>query len=115
MRAMAAGFALYALLVLALEPLAGAATVAITALKAVVPGFAAGWLRRSRGLAFGAAIGAVGGLLEVALVLLSDLPLGIPDSLLLASVYTVAGGALTNALGGAAGQALCGRGEPKRR
>ena len=34
---------------------------------------------------------------------------GVPDQLVLASAYTVAGSALTNALGGAAGEALAAR------
>ena len=70
---------------------------------------AAGWLLRARGLTYGAAVGALGGSLEVALVLFADLPLGIPDQLVLASAYTVAGSALTNALGGAAGESLAAR------
>src|SRR5687768_2488275 len=102
---MAAGLALYALLVLGLPALSGA-EIPITALKAVAPGFAAGWLQRSRGLASGALVGALGGVVEVGLVVFADLPLGIPDQLVLAGIYTVAGAALTNALGGAAGEAL---------
>ena len=114
MRAMAAGLALYSLLVLGLQPLAAAA-IPLNALKAVVPGFAAGWLQRSRGLRCGALVGALGGLVEVSLVVFADLPLGIPDQLVLASVYTVAGAALTNALGGAAGESLSSRGGARTR
>ncbi len=109
---MAAGLALYALLVLALQPLAAAA-IPLNALKAVAPGFAAGWLQRSRGLRCGALVGALGGLVEVSLVIFADLPLGVPDPLVIASVYTVAGAALTNALGGAAGQALSEKSHPE--
>lgn len=112
MRAMAAGLALYALLVLVLQPLAAAA-IPLNALKAVAPGFAAGWLQRSRGLRCGALVGALGGLAEVGLVVFADLPFGIPDQLVLASIYTVAGAALTNALGGAAGQALSEKSHPE--
>lgn len=112
MRAAAAGLALYTLLILLLQALPGAG-IALNALKAVIPGFTVGWLLRSGGLGHGAMVGAVGGALEVGLVLLADLPLGIPDSLLLAGAYTVAGAALTNALGAAAGEALASRGEPR--
>jgi hypothetical protein len=80
--------------------------ILLNALKAVAPGFAAGWLGGARGLRVGALIGALGGLFEVGLVVFADLPLGIPDQLVLASFYTVAGAALTNALGGAAGASL---------
>jgi hypothetical protein len=109
MRATAAGLGLYAFLVLVLHALPGAA-IPLNALKAVAPGFAAGWLRCARGPGYGALVGAVGGLLEVALVMLADLPLGVPEQLVYASHYAVAGSALTNALGGAAGEALCARG-----
>lgn len=105
MRAAAAGLALYTLLILLLHALP-AASIPFNALKAVVPGFTTGWLLRAYGLRYGAMVGAIGGLMEVALVLLADLPLGIPDPLVLASAYTVAGAALTNALGGAAGEAI---------
>jgi hypothetical protein len=113
MPAIAAGLALYALLVLALHGLP-AADVPINALKAVVPGFAAGWLQSSRGLTYGAMVGALGGLLEVGLVVFADLPLGIPDQLALAAAYTVAGSALTSALGGAAGESLRARRKGER-
>ena len=108
MRAAAAGLALYTLLILLLHALP-AASIPFNALKAVMPGFAAGWLLRAYGLRYGAMVGTVGGLMEVALVFLADLPLGIPDQLVLASAYTVAGAALTNALGGAAGESLAAR------
>ena len=67
------------------------------------------------GLRCGAAVGALGGLVEVSFVVFADLPLGIPDQLVLASVYTVAGAALTNALGGAAGESLSSAGEARTR
>lgn len=105
MRATAAGLALYALLVLGLDSLEGAA-ILLNALKAVLPGFAAGWLGSARGLKHGALVGALGGMLEVGRLAFAELPLGVPDQLVLASAYTVASAALTNALGGAAGQAL---------
>jgi hypothetical protein len=105
MRAMSAGLALYALLVLSLHAVHGA-DILLNALKAVAPGFAAGWLGRRGGLTCGALVGALGGVVEVGLLLFADLPFGIPDQLALAGLYTVAGAALTNALGGAAGQAL---------
>lgn len=114
MRAAVAGLALYTLLILLLQALPGAG-IPVNALKAVIPGFAVGWLLRSGGLGYGAMVGSIGGAMEVALVLLADLPLGVPDPLVLASVYTVAGSALTNALGGAAGEALASRGEPRTR
>ena len=114
MRAVAAGLALYALLVLGLHTLAAAA-IPLNALKAVAPGFAAGRLQRSRGLRGGALVGALGGLFEVSLVVFADLPLGIPDGLVLASIYTVAGAALTNALGGAAGESLSSAGAARTR
>lgn len=113
MRAVAAGLALYALLVLGQSLVAAA--IPFNALKAVGPGFAAGWLLRSRGLRCGAVVGALGGLVEVSFVVFADLPLGIPDQLVLASVYTVAGAALTNALGGAAGESLSSAGEARTR
>jgi hypothetical protein len=109
MRATAAGLGLYAFLVLVLHAIPGAA-IPLSALKAVAPGFAAGWVRRGRGLGYGALIGAAGGLLEVALVMLADLPFGVPEQLIVASHYAVAGSALTNALGGAAGESLAARG-----
>jgi hypothetical protein len=114
MRAMAAGLALYALLVLGLDSLEGAA-IPLNALKAVLPGFAAGWLRRARGLKHGALVGALGGMLEVGRLAFAELPLGVPDQLVLACAYTVAGAALTNALGGAAGESLSSRGEARTR
>lgn len=114
MRAAAAGLGLYTLFLLLLQALP-AAGIPVNALKAVIPGFAVGWLLRSHGLRYGAMVGAVGGAMEVALVLLADLPLGIPDQLVLAGAYTVAGAALTNALGGTAGEALASRGEPRTR
>lgn len=105
MRAMAAGLALYALLVGGLHGVEGA-EIPLNALKAVAPGFAAGWLGRARGLTIGGWVGALGGVLEVGLIVFAGLPLGIPDQLALAGAYTVAGSALTNALGGAAGVSL---------
>jgi hypothetical protein len=114
MRAMAAGLALYALLVVGLDA-AESAAIPLNALKAVLPGFAVGWLGRSRGLKQGALVGALGGLVEVGRLAFADLPLGIPDPLVLASVYTVAGAALTNALGGAAGESLSSAGEARTR
>jgi len=114
MRAMAAGLALYALLVLGLDALEGVA-IPLNALKAVLPGFAAGWLGRARGLKRGALVGALGGLVEVGRLAFAELPLGVPDQLVLASAYTVAGAALTNALGGAAGESLSPRGEARTR
>lgn len=109
---MAAGLALYALLVLGLDALEGAA-IPLSALKAVAPGFAAGWLGRARGLKCGALVGALGGLVEVGRLAFAELPLGVPDQLVLAGVYTVAGAALTNAFGGAAGESLSSRGEAR--
>ena len=118
MRAMAAGLALYALLVLGLDNLEGAA-IPLNALKAVLPGFAAGWLGRARGLnrglKRGALVGALGGLVEVGRLAFAELPLGVPDQLVLACAYTVAGAALTNALGGTAGESLSSRGEARTR
>jgi hypothetical protein len=105
MRALAAGLALYALLVVGLRTLAGG-EIFLNALKAVAPGFAAGWLGRARGLRLGALVGALGAVLEVGLLAFADLPLGVPEQLVLAAAYIVAGGALTNALGGAAGESL---------
>jgi hypothetical protein len=114
MRATATGLGLYAFLVLILHAVPAAA-IPLSALKAVAPGFAAGWLRPARGLGYGALVGAAGGLLEVALVMLADLPLGIPEQLVFASHYVVAGSALTNALGGAAGESLAARGAARTR
>ena len=84
------------------------AEVILSAIKAVIPGFAAGWLHRGRGLRSGALVGSIGALVEVLLLaaLAGFLAFEVSGRLALACVYAVAGGGLTNALGGAAGESL---------
>jgi hypothetical protein len=84
------------------------AEVMLSAIKAVIPGFAAGWLHRGRGLGSGALVGSIGALVEVLLLaaLAGFLAFEVSGRLALACVYAVAGGGLTNALGGAAGESL---------
>jgi len=85
--------------------------VLLTAVKAVIPGFLAGWLHGARGLSSGALIGAVGAVLEIAVfaALVSGAMLFEPlERLALAALWAVLGSGLTNALGGGAGEALSG-------
>ena len=82
--------------------------------KAVVPGLAIGWLYRPRALRIGAAVGAVGGLVEV--VLLGALT-GVPFSeffgrMAVATIFTAITSAFTNAVGAAAGEFLSGHAKP---
>ena len=127
--AVAAGLAVYLGLVLALHFLGKLALprggglyplwytgieLLLKALIAVVPGFAAGWVSRSRGLGTGALVGAIGGVLEV--VLISALTGSLFDAyakrIALTSVATALGAALTNALAGSAGRSLRARLKP---
>jgi hypothetical protein len=80
----------------------------LNAVKAVGPGFAAGWLRRERGLRTGVTVGVVGGLFEVAiLVMLTGVPFAeVSGRITVAAVYTLLAAALANAVGGAAGEFL---------
>lgn len=93
------------------------AEVILSAIKAVIPGFVAGWLQRGRGLGSGALVGSIGGLVEVLLLaaLAGFLAFEASGRLALACVYAVAGGGLTNALGGAAGESLSSAGEARTR
>lgn len=109
--ALGCGLAVYAVLVLGLYGLHrlpfSEGEVLLNAAKAVGPGFIAGWLYRARGIMSGAVVGITGAVFELAfLALETGMPFGIPDRLALAALYTVAGSALTNALGGAAGESL---------
>lgn len=75
---------------------------------AVVPGFVAGWLSRTRGIGPGAIVGATGGLVEI--VLISFMTGGLVDAYAkrigVTAVATAIGSALTNAAGGSAGRSL---------
>ena len=76
--------------------------------KAVVPGLAIGWLYRTRALRIGAAVGAVGGLIEV--LLLGALT-GVPfveffGRMVVVTILTAITSAFTNAVGAAAGAFL---------
>lgn len=79
-----------------------------TSAKAIVPGLAVGWLCRPNCLHIGAAVGAVGGLVEV--VLLGAFT-GVsfaqfPGRMLVATLSTALVSAATNAVGAAAGAYL---------
>src|SRR5262245_22245918 len=80
----------------------------LRALTSVAPGMAAGWSCTARGFIVGACAGAVGGAAE-ALVLgaLLGVPLGeFGARVFLAAVSTGLAAAVTNAVGGIAGEAL---------
>jgi hypothetical protein len=76
--------------------------------KAVVPGLAIGWLYRTRALRIGAAVGAVGGLVEVVLLgALTGIPFAeFPGRMAVAAIVTAITSAFTNAVGAAAGEFL---------
>ena len=84
------------------------------AAKAVVPGLAIGWLCRTGAVRIGAAVGAVGGLVEVVLLgALTGIPFAeFPGRMAVAAVFTAITGAFTNAVGGAAGEFLRGHAKP---
>lgn len=80
----------------------------LRALTSVAPGIMAGWLCRAGGLVTGACVGGVGGAAE-ALVLgaLIGVPLGeFGARVSVAAISTGLASALTNAVGGVAGEAL---------
>ena len=78
------------------------------AAKAVVPGLAIGWLYRTRALRIGAAVGAVGGVIEVVLLgALTGVPFAeFPGRMAVATIFTAVTSAFTNAVGAAAGEFL---------
>ena len=80
----------------------------LRALTSVAPGLAAGWLSRGGGLVTGLCAGGAGGAAEaVILGALIGVPLGeFGARVSVAVVSTALGGALTNAVGGIAGEAL---------
>jgi len=86
----------------------------LNAAKAVVPGLAIGWLARARTLRVGAAVGAVGGVIEVVLLgALTGIPFAeFPGRMAVATIVTAVTGAFTNAVGAAAGQFLRERAKP---
>ena len=83
-------------------------------IKAVVPGLAIGWLHRPRALRIGAAVGAVGGLVEVVLLgVLTGVPFAeFPGRMAVATIFTAITSAFTNAVGAAAGEFLHEHAEP---
>ena len=83
----------------------------IKAVAAVAPGFIAGWFGRSGGLTAGAVVGAVGGAIEVLAIgaLFGVRFADVATQISVAAVCTALAAALTNAMGGAAGEFLRGR------
>ena len=86
----------------------------LNSLKAVGPGLAAGWISGARGVSTGATVGAVGGFSEVVLVAaMANLPFDpMPPRIVLAALTTLIAGAITNGIGGIAGEALRRRSKP---